>query len=209
MHHKLKALTLAATLAVGLGAWLGAPQPAQSFCGFYVAGADANLFNDATMVVMMRDGKRTVLAMQNDYQGPPEDFAMVVPVPVVLGEDDVKTLPPEVFDRVDKLAAPRLVEYWEQDPCNPWVDMPAPPSGVRYAAGAKFEDQESDKDYGVTIEAQFTVAEYEIVILSASDSTGLDSWLRDSGYKIPEGAEPLLKPYVEGGSKFFVAKVDA
>ena len=27
-------------------------------------------------------------------------------------------------------------------------------------------------------------------------------------YQIPDGAEPLLRPYVEGGSKFFVAKVD-
>jgi hypothetical protein len=35
-------------------------------------------------VVLMRDGTRTVLSMQNNYQGPPQDFAMVVPVPVVL-----------------------------------------------------------------------------------------------------------------------------
>ena len=47
------------------------------------------------------------------------------------------------------------------------------------------------------IEAEFTVAEYDIVILSASDSTGLDTWLRDNDYKIPAGAEPLLRPYVE------------
>ena len=43
---------------------------------------------------------------------------MIVPVPVVLQEENVKTLPPEIFARVDKLAAPRLVEYWEQDPCE-------------------------------------------------------------------------------------------
>ena len=46
------------------------------------------------------------------------------------------------------------------------------------------------------------------MILSATESTGLDGWLRDEHYKIPAGAEPLLRPYVEGGSKFFVAKVD-
>ena len=55
--------------------------------------------------------------IQNNYQGPPQDFAMVVPVPVILQEKDVKTLSREVFDRIDQLAAPRLVEYWEQDPC--------------------------------------------------------------------------------------------
>jgi MYXO-CTERM domain-containing protein len=194
--------------ACGLGLLTGAPETADAFCGFYVAGADTKLFNDATMVVLMRDGKRTVLAMQNNYQGPPEDFAMVVPVPVVLSEDNVKTLPKEVFDRVDKLAAPRLVEYWEQDPCNPYVDVPMP--SARFAAGGKggIEYEDAAVDDGVVVEAEFTVGEYDIAILSASDSTGLDTWLRKNGYKIPEGSEPLLRPYVEDGMKFFVAKVD-
>jgi len=60
----------------------------------------------------------------------------------------------------------------------------------------------------VRIEAKFDVAEYKILILSATDSTGLETWLTQNHYKIPPGAEPLLRPYVEGGSKFFVAKVD-
>src|SRR5688572_4261190 len=98
---------------------LAVPDRAAAFCGFYVSGADAKLYNNATQVVLMRDGTRTVLSMQNNYQGPPQDFAMVVPVPVVLQEADVKTLERGVFDRVDQLAAPRLVEYWEQDPCPP------------------------------------------------------------------------------------------
>ena len=92
-------------------------QAAQAFCGFYVSGADAKLFNNATQVVLMREGTRTALSMQNNYQGPPEKFAMVVPVPVVLQKDNVKILKNEVFAKVDQLSAPRLVEYWEQDPC--------------------------------------------------------------------------------------------
>ena len=196
-------------MVAALAATLAAPAAADAFCGFYVSGADAQLFNNATQVVMMRKGTRTVLAMQNNYQGPPKDFAMVVPVPVVLQKENVKTLPREIFGRVDQLSAPRLVEYWEQDPClQPKYDemdmavarssmpMKAAPSG-----GAR-------RDLGVTVEAKFTVGEYQIVILSAKDSTGLDTWLRQEKYKIPEGAEPYLKPYVEGGSKFFVAKVD-
>jgi hypothetical protein len=39
-----------------------------------------------------------VLSMQNNYKGPPEAFALVIPVPTVLQEADVKTLPKEVFD---------------------------------------------------------------------------------------------------------------
>src|SRR5580704_15760282 len=90
-----------------------------AFCGFYVGGAGAAMFNNATEVVLMRQGTTTVLSMENNYQGPPEGFAMVVPVPVVVHQDQVKTLPRELFDKVDVLGAPRLVEYWEQDPCRP------------------------------------------------------------------------------------------
>jgi hypothetical protein len=104
----------AGLFAAALG--LSAASDASAFCGFYVGGAEAKLFNNATQVVLMRDGLRTVLSMQNNYQGPPENFAMVVPVPVVLHEENVKTLPRAVFDRVDQIASPRLVEYWEQDP---------------------------------------------------------------------------------------------
>jgi MYXO-CTERM domain-containing protein len=187
---------------------LAAPRAASAFCGFYVASGDDKLFNDATQVVLMRDGTRTVLAMQNDYKGPPEAFALVVPVPAVLHDGDVKTLPKDVFDHVDKMGAPRLVEYWEQDPCGveeyekrrfELATAPAIAQGMGMGGSG---------DYGVTVEAQFVVGEYQVVILSATESTGLDAYLRANHYQIPDGAEPLLRPYVETGMKFFVAKVD-
>jgi MYXO-CTERM domain-containing protein len=184
-----------------------APRAAHAFCGFYVSGADAKLFNNATQVVLMRDGQRTVLSMQNNYEGPPEGFALVVPVPVVLQKENVKTLPRAIFDRVDQLTSPRLVEYWEQDPCyHPELSPAAMPSMAKGAMAPS--GGVGGASFGVTIEAQFTVGEYEIVILSAKDATGLDIWLHRSGYKIPDGAEPYFRPYVAGGSKFFVAKVD-
>jgi MYXO-CTERM domain-containing protein len=182
---------------------------ASSFCGFYVGGAGAKLFNDATVVVMMREGTRTVLSMQNAYKGPPEKFAMVVPVPVVLQEENVKTLKKELFDHIDQLASPRLVEYWEQDPCAQLAHAKAGAGGARpAAAAAPMPESRAREDLGVKIEAQFTVGEYQIVILSAQDSGGLDTWLHREGYNIPAGGEPYFRPYVASGSKFFVAKVD-
>jgi len=185
------------------------PGTARAFCGFYVSGSGEKMFNDATNVVLMRQGTRTVLAMQNDYKGPLEDFAMVVPVPVVLHEADVKTLEKTVFDHTDALGSPRLVEYWEQDPC-PFVE---PADAIRIT-GTMIERRvmQSPAPIGETssvrIEAKFEVGEYKILILSATDSAGLETWLRQNHYKIPPGAAPLLRPYVESGSKFFVAKVD-
>jgi hypothetical protein len=198
----MKRLALVAGLAFAAHA-----APAHAFCGFYVSGSGDKLFNDATQVVLVRDGTRTVLSMQNDYKGPLADFAMVVPVPVVLHEADVKTLPKAVFDHVESLGSPRLVEYWEEDPCyNPPPPPPMAPASYSARAGGGYED-EAKKD-GVKIEAKFDVAEYKILILSAKDSSGLETWLRDNHYKIPDGAEPLLRPYVESGMKWFVAKVD-
>src|SRR6201996_4591735 len=110
--------------AGGGGGALGGGPRAEASCGFYVSGSGAKMVNDATQVVLVRDGTRTVLAMQNDYKGPLADFAMVVPVPVVLHEPDVKTLPKSVFEHVESLGSPRLVEYWEQDPCF----IPPPPA---------------------------------------------------------------------------------
>lgn len=203
MRHWLPA----AALGIGL---LTQAADARAFCGFYVGGADAPLFNNATQVVLMRDGTRTVLSMQNNYQGPPTDFAMVVPVPVVLQKENVKTLPREIFSRVDRLDAPRLVEYWEQDPCMRMQEEDEAPSAGAAMPKSRAERKSADKDdLGVKIEAQFVVGEYEIVILSAKDSSGLDTWLKREGYKIPSGSEPYLRAYVAQGSKFFVARVNA
>jgi len=192
-----------------LGALAATAPAAQAFCGFYVNGAGGEMFNDATQVVLMRSGTRTVLAMQNNYKGPPGEFAMVIPVPTVLQKEDVKTLPKAVFEHVDQMGAPRLVEYWEEDPCRPEYDEEE--SGGVGTAMALNEGKMGKKDddgLGVTIEAKFEVGEYQVVVLSAKDSTGLDTWLRQERYQIPPGAEPFLRPYVESGMKFFVAKVD-
>ena len=184
------------------------PTPAIAFCGFFVSGADAGLYNDATQVVLMRKGQRTVMSMSNTYRGPTEDFAMVVPVPVVLKKQQVKTLPANVFQRIDQLSAPRLVEYWEQDPCQQTRFMSMQYEVVPSAAPPTKMKKRSRRSRGVKIEAQFSAGEYQILILSAREASGLELWLRERKYNIPEGASEALAPYIQQGMKFFVAKVD-
>ncbi|HEY5924212.1 MAG TPA: DUF2330 domain-containing protein [Kofleriaceae bacterium] len=195
-------------IVIAMIALVAATHTAHAFCGFYVSPGDKPLLADATQVVLMRKGTRTVLSMQNNYKGPPDAFAMVIPVPVVLKEADVKTLTKQVFDNVERMGAPRLVEYWEQDPCRQEERYESKGMAMPSAAPMKKAKASKDEDLGVTVEAQFEVGEYQIVILSAKESTGLDTWLRREKYNIPKGAEPLLRPYVESGMKFFVAKVD-
>ncbi|MFZ5439031.1 MAG: DUF2330 domain-containing protein [Myxococcota bacterium] len=181
------------------------PFAAHAFCGFYVSGGGAQLFADASMVVLVRDGTRTVLSMQNDYRGPPEDFALVVPVPVVLEKQNVQTLPREAFTRLDELTSPRLVEL-PTGPCGNAVALSGTAAGL---GSLGTMGGGLPRDLGVKVEAKFEVEEYEVVILSAKFSLGLEVWLKENRYRIPSGAEAALRPYVQAGSKFFVAKVNA
>ena len=93
------------------------PIPAHSFCGFYVATGDAKLFNQSSQVVLVRDGDRTVLTMGSDFKGEPAQFALVVPVPTVLARDQIHVGDPKLVAHLDAYSAPRLVEYFDDDPC--------------------------------------------------------------------------------------------
>ncbi len=205
MKSVVRSLLLAAPLALSVVA-----ADAHAFCGFYVAQADSKLFNEASKVVMVRDGDRTILTMANDYQGSLKEFAVVVPVPQVITKDMVHAGDKKFIDRVDAWSAPRLVEYTDEDPCNRMryrmMDaMPAPTAAV---AGGVAGGAARSKALGVTIEAQYTVGEYDILVLSAKQSDGLATWLKENKYKIPDGAEEVLASYIKQNTKFFVAKVN-
>jgi len=201
MKRKFITLALASALA-------GVSASAQAFCGFYVGKADAGLFNEASKVVMVREGERTVINMLNDYQGELTEFALVVPVPVVLQKEDVKTPLRAVFDRIDAYSAPRLAEYYDPNPCHPQYprSMAAPAAAQKSMGRAIAEDRA--EALGVRVEAQYTVGPYDIVILSAEQSDGLETWLHENGYRIPAGASQALAPYIRQDMKFFVAKVN-
>ena len=188
---------------------LGVSSQAQAFCGFYVAKADTGLFNQSSQVVMVRDGDKNVVTMASDYQGKARDFAMVIPVPTILKRKQIHVTNNALIKHLDDYTAPRLVEYHDDDPCQLGIIqekgmvMAAPamaPRGMAFRRKAK--------NHGVTIEAQYTVGEYDILILSAKESHGLISWLKSEGYKLPGGAEPVVGSYLKQGMKFFVAKVN-
>lgn len=178
-----------------------------SFCGYYVAKADTKLFNKASKVIMVRDEDKTVLTMANDFKGDVKEFAMVVPIPEVLEKGQINVAEPSIVDRVDAFTAPRLVEYFDEDPCMVRMYEKAMMKADSMA-GAPMRREVDKKKYNVTIEAEYTVGEYDIIILSAKESSGLLNWLKDNEYKIPKEAEQTLESYIKQNLKFFVAKVN-
>jgi len=181
-----------------------------AFCGFFVAKADTDLFNDASKVALMRDGDRTVVTMASNYRGDASEFAMVIPVVDVPKRDEIRVINQKIIDHLDAFTAPRLVEY----------NDPEPHCGGGYlrdgehrieevvVTAAKFEGRRTRrKEPRVKIEAEYEVGEYDIQILSAKKSNGLITWLNEEGYKIPQGADETVSAYLKRGMKFFVAKV--
>ncbi|MDH5640606.1 MAG: DUF2330 domain-containing protein [Nitrospira sp.] len=189
---------------VGLLMWTPA---ASAFCGFYVGKADTELFNKASEVVIVRHDHKTVITMANDFKGDAKEFAMVVPVPTVLEKDQIHIGEAAVLKHLADYSAPRLVEYFDENPCQLMV----PESRVMDFAAKAAEAParlERARSLGVAVEAQYTVGEYDILILSAKESHGLETWLSENGYKIPTGAAQVLRSYIKQSMKFFVAKVN-
>ncbi|ANO50240.1 DUF2330 domain-containing protein [Woeseia oceani] len=180
---------------------------AEAFCGFYVARADTSLYNEASQVVLVRDGNRTVITMANDFQGDTKDFAVVIPVPTFIERDQINVADGSLIAHLDAYTAPRLVEYHDPDPCERRYMREDSAMESRAPAGLMQLKNSASAD-GVTIEAQYTVGEYDILILSAEESGGLVSWLREHDYRLPAGAEPVINSYLKQDMRFFVAKVN-
>ncbi|NEQ36162.1 MAG: DUF2330 domain-containing protein [Okeania sp. SIO3I5] len=164
----------------------------RSFCGFFVAKVDAEMFNNRSQVAIAHQDNQTTYSLAFDYKGEPEEFALILPVPVVLKKQDVRVISPKLFQRLDDFTAPRLVNY----------DFDSNPA-LR-GGGARSESPRQN----VRVIESFTVGEYDIVILSATESNSLESWLRENQYKIPRGAAKYLQPYIDKKLFFFVVRVN-
>ena len=109
-----------------------------------------------------------------------------LPTPVTLQKGQVRIADKLSFERLDAYSSPRLAEYHDSDPCRinfswgqeplryrgglPTIEMPHTPAPAPAAA--------SSARLGVTVELQYTLGEYDIVSLSATQSDGLETWLR-------------------------------
>ena len=201
---RLQAGVAVAAVAAQLAA---AASPAAAFCGFYVAKADSKLFNKSSKVVLTRNGETTAITMASDYQGEPKEFAVVIPVPTFIERKQIGVVEMKTIDHLDAFTAPRLVEYHDPDPCMQQLVASMMP-GAAGSALRRTDVADAARYRGVTVEANYDVGEYDVSILSATESGGLINWLTDNGYRIPAGAETVLGSYIKQKMRFFVAKVN-
>ena len=165
-----------------------------AFCGFFVAKVDAEMFNNRSEVAIAHQGDNTTYSLAFDYKGDPEEFALVLPVPVVLKKEDVRVIPDNLFQRLNDFTAPRLVRY----------DV----SQQFRRSGPVLTDEALPQSAPVQVIERFSVGEYDVVILSATESNALESWLRENQYQLPGGSARYLQPYIDKNLFFFVVKVN-
>lgn len=169
--------------------------PAAHACPTIATGTTNPLSFETAQVAVVRQGTRTTFSVSINPLGDKQGFALVLPVPQLLQESQVKTLDPQIFADLDAYSGARHVS----DAGCPQFQWPslAQDYSLSYSSG----------DDSVTVEAEYLVGEYRITILSAEESSSLDTWLRTNGYSLPPGAEPRLAEYIEAGSYFLAAKV--
>lgn len=177
---------------------------AHAFCGYYAGEAGANLYNQLSQIAMVRQDGRTTLTLANDVAGDAAAFALLIPVPEVLSESDVRLADPALFAMLDDYSAPRLVEYTCE---SLYADMMASADSEGGGGSVPPTEPVAATESSVSVEAEFAVGEYEIVVLSAEESGDLLTWLSDNDYAVGDDAAELLGEYIDSGSYFFAAKV--
>ncbi len=197
------------------------PGTAFGFCGTYVGPAGSTLSNEASQIVVVRQGQQTTLTMANDYSGDADQFAVVIPVPEILEAKDVRLASADLLTRLDEYSTPRLVRYscdnlysfkgGKSQEGSTQQDQGALPfscgSESEFAPG-EVGSNSPPAETAVQVESSFAVGAYEFVVLSAEDSSDLLTWLSGSGFGVPADAADLLGEYIDAGSYFLAARVN-
>ncbi|MFN3199742.1 MAG: DUF2330 domain-containing protein [Bradymonadia bacterium] len=143
--------------------------------------------------------------VQIQYQGEPDDFGWILPVPpdveVQLGVD-------ALFAALDGASAPGFA-LQAVNRCS---------SGDTGSSGcgdqtAVLQGSGADGSWGapeypsVDVLSQGQIGPYEQVVLTAEDVGEIVEWLELNDFNVPDGSEALLTPYLEEGSVFLALRL--
>ncbi len=189
---------------------------ALAFPGFFAGKTAAKRVNHETHIVIMHKGDRTVVSLALDYDGPLDDFAIVMPVPPDVTVDHIKTLRREFVDRVTRLTAPRFHEFWETDPCQTspvlqvWQQNKKAKAGTAFLGGGGMPTgtEKVAPEMLMSVKPEFNEGEFGSTLLSGDEAKDVGGWLKSHGYVAPAGAAQAIQQYVAQGMQVLVAKVD-
>lgn len=180
---------------------------AAAFCGTYVGSAGETLRNRASQVVLVREGRRTTITMANDVLDAGADLTMLVPVPGDVDPADVRVQAVGPMERVDRYAAPRLVEYTCEDLHG---DSDLASAGCSCAADAAKEllsTYAMEALPGFLDAAGLADAELEVEVLTAASAAELAGAPSLAGRTLSAEASALIDEALAGGAAFISVRV--
>lgn len=189
-------------LSLALTAVLALPAPALA-CGGIFCNAAQPINQSAERIVFAQQGDEITMHVQIAYQGPPTEFAWILPVSPEV-EDGLSSQ--ILFDVLDGQFAPlfRAEQRWAD--CG--YDDRAVFGGAGGAGGQGGEGEgEGEGEGGVQVLSREAVGPFDRVILTADSVGDLRDWLDENAYQVPEGVDEKLRPYVDAGSAFLALKL--
>ena len=127
--------------------------------------------------------------VQLTYQGPPDDFGWLLPVPA---GTQFGLSRPALFSELDSRYQPTFtLRRIRAEYCPP----------RNFSGNLEFAAQESpdvlDQEPAVQVTSQNQVGPYDQVTLNATNVEALIEWLETNDYQVPPNAEESLSPYLE------------
>jgi len=191
MHIGILGAVVNRKACIILGALALWPHPARADGGFFPRREAwkeqrerALITEPAQKAALLFQNGREQLIISPGYQGPPGDFAWVVPVP---SRPQVKILHGALFHELA-----RIVE-------------PAPPR--RFAPEAAKAAGGGGMRASVIVLERKTVGAYDVSVLSATDGGALAKWLDRNGYFMPPRAIRPLAGYVREKWTFVACRI--
>jgi hypothetical protein len=166
----------------------GLVSPAAHACPTIATGTKQALTYDVARTAIVRQNGRVTFTVSINPEGQSQDFALVLPVPALLQESDIAVLDGEVFGRLDGYTG--LLTMADAGCIQ--TDYATEDGGGGDGGG-----DDGGGSGGVTVEAEYLVGDYEVAILSATESDGLFTWLADNGYQLAEPTIPVLEDYID------------
>ena len=200
------------------------PTAAFGFCGTYVGDGASTLQNRTSQIVLVRQADQTTLTLSSDYSGDAESFGLLIPVPPALVAEDISLVDPQWIQDIETYTNPRLVSYtcedfdgWEPPEQRAALGVSMPGAMMLSAMACADQGYSTSGDWWgdpmasestVEVEAEIAVGEYDVVLLTAEESSDLLRWLNLNGYVIDQVAEAMLQEYIDAGSAFLAAKIN-
>jgi len=204
---------------IALALALALTAPAHACGGFFCDNVDP-VVQQGERILFRQDGPEMwTTFVEVQFEGPPSEFAWVVPITVEIDpETQITVAPAGLFDELEDLTAPRFIEESDLSSADMAVadmEMGGADCGCRGVNLFGTEMYSYDYDYtlpdtsGVDVVGAAVVGPYDIEVITAEDSDNLVNWLQMNGYQMPRAAEAPLAHYIDRGYAFLGLKLIA